>query len=237
MNRPAVGGSARPGARPAVGGLPRPDGLPRPPRRGATRPTLLGIHRAGDSAVHRVPAGAKLAGLAGLGLVVVLADGPVPAVAVLAATLALAATARLSPAPLLRAMRPALVTAAVAGLYQWWARDAATALATAAGLLALVLAAVVVTSTTPVDRMMDVAARLVRPLRGVGPTPETFALSVGLVLRTIPALATTVAEARDAARARGLDRSPRAWLSPTAVRTVRRARETGEALAARGLLD
>ncbi len=211
--------------------------LPRPPRRGATRPTLRGAHRPGHSLVHRTSAGVKLAALAVLGLVVVLAGGPVPVLAVLGLVLVLAGIARLPAGPLLRATAPALVTAAAAGLYQWWARDAATALATAAGLAALVLAAVVVTSTTPVDRMMDVAARLVRPLRRVGLTAETFALAVGLVLRTIPALATTVGEVRDAARARGLERSPRAWLSPLAVRTVRRARDTGEALAARGLLD
>ena len=57
------------------------------------------------------------------------------------------------------------------------------------------------------------------------------------MLRSVPALLTTATEVRDAARARGLDRSPRALLVPTAVRTVARARATGEALAARGIGD
>jgi len=46
-----------------------------------------------------------------------------------------------------------------------------------------------------------------------------------------------VAESRDAARARGLDRDPRAVVVPAAVRAVGHARRTGEALAARGLGD
>ena len=63
----------------------------------------------------------------------------------------------------------------------------------------------------------------------------SFALSVGLFLRTIPVLARMSLETRDAARARGLDREPRAILVPAAVRMVAHARATGDALAARGL--
>ena len=40
-----------------------------------------------------------------------------------------------------------------------------------------------------------------------------------------------------AARARGLERSPRALVVPIALRTVARAQTTGEALHARGILD
>ena len=71
----------------------------------------------------------------------------------------------------------------------------------------------------------------------MGLRPEIFALSVALMLRTIPALVQTAGEVRDAARARGLERCPRALLVPAAIRTVARARATGEALAARGLAE
>jgi biotin transport system permease protein len=47
----------------------------------------------------------------------------------------------------------------------------------------------------------------------------------------------TTLESRDAARARGLDRDPRALVIPAAVRMVGHARATGDALAARGLGD
>ena len=74
------------------------------------------------------------------------------------------------------------------------------------------------------------------PLRGYLVLPGANG-PVGIMLRAIPALLETFAETRDAARARGLDRSPRALLVPAAVRTVSRARATGDALAARGLAD
>ncbi len=44
-------------------------------------------------------------------------------------------------------------------------------------------------------------------------------------------------ETRDAARARGLGRHPRAYLTPFVIRVVARAHETGDALTARGLGD
>jgi len=42
---------------------------------------------------------------------------------------------------------------------------------------------------------------------------------------------------RDSARARGLERSPRALVVPSIVQVVAYGRATGEALAARGLTD
>jgi biotin transport system permease protein len=46
-----------------------------------------------------------------------------------------------------------------------------------------------------------------------------------------------VHEVRDAARARGAERDPRVWLTPAVLRVVGRARDLGEALAARGIVD
>jgi biotin transport system permease protein len=50
-------------------------------------------------------------------------------------------------------------------------------------------------------------------------------------------LVETLAEARDARRARGLERSARALLVPVVVRTMRQADRLGEALVARGVDD
>jgi biotin transport system permease protein len=71
----------------------------------------------------------------------------------------------------------------------------------------------------------------------VGLPPETVALAVGLFLRTVPVVVRVVGESRDAARARGRERDPRATVVPAAVRMVAHARTTGDALAARGLAD
>lgn len=181
--------------------------------------------------------GAKLLALAALGVTVVVLRGPIGALLLLAAVIALALAARLPLRPTLRGLLPVLATALVAAGYQWFTRGPAPAVEVAADLLTLVLAATLVTATTPTDRLLDVLVRAVRPLRRVGVNPEAVGFAVTLLLRTVPEIARLVSEVRDAARARGLERDPRVWLTPAVLRVVGRARDQGEALAARGVLD
>lgn len=199
--------------------------------------TLLGAHRTARTPLDRAPTGAKLAGLAVLGVAVVVTGGVVPSLALLVLTVALAAVAALPPGRTLRGMLPVLMTAALAGGYQAWARGWGPAVEVVADLLTLVLAAAVVTATTPADRLLDGLTRAVRPLRRVGVRPDVVALAVALVLRTVPEIARTVHEVRDAARARGAERDPRVWLTPAVLRVLGRARDLGEALAARGIVE
>ena len=200
-------------------------------------PQPLGLYRHGTSPMHRLPPGAKLAGLAALGLAVLVARGPVASVALLAVAVAATAVGRVPVRSVVRSLLPVLVATLLLGAYQWWQRGPVVAVEVAADVLTLVVAASAVTATTPADRMLDVLDRVLRPLRHVGVRPDVVSLAVALMLRSVPALMTTAREARDAARARGLERSPRALLVPAAVRTVARARATGEALAARGIGD
>jgi biotin transport system permease protein len=60
---------------------------------------------------------------------------------------------------------------------------------------------------------------------------------LALTIRAVPVLTATFEQARDARRARGLERSARALLVPLVVRTVRHADQLGEALVARGVDD
>jgi biotin transport system permease protein len=200
-------------------------------------PSPLGLYRHGTSPMHRLPSGAKLTGLALLGVAVVVARGPVASLALLAVAVAANLAGRVPLRSVLRSLRAVLVTTALVAAFQWWQRGPDVALEVAADLLALVLAAGAVTATTPADRLLDLLDRALRPLRVVGVRPDLVSLAVALMLRTVPALLTTAREVRDAARARGLERSPRALLVPAAVRMVARARATGEALAARGIGD
>lgn len=195
----------------------------------------LGLYHPGSSLLHRAPAGLKLALLAVFALVVVLADGPASALVALGVALLLQLVSRVPWHRTTRGLVPTLVIAAMIGGYQWWARDWQTAVEVAVDLVALVLVSTLVTATTRADALLDVLARMGRPLRHVGLSPELFGLTVGLFLRTIPVLVRTTTETRDAARARGLERNPRAVLVPAAVRMVAHARATGDALAARGL--
>jgi biotin transport system permease protein len=212
--------------------------LTSPPRAHASGGVgLLGLYHPGTSWLHRLGPGPKAAALAALGIGVVVARGPWWALGLLAGSAVAAASARLPLRTTARGLLPVLVTATLIGGYQWWQRDWVTGVEIASDLVTVVLAATVVTATTPTDRMLDAVARAVRPLRRLGASPETVALAVALMLRAVPALVRTTTEVRDAARARGLEHDPRALLVPAAVRAVGRARLTGEALAARGLGD
>lgn len=202
-----------------------------------SRVVLLGLYHPADSPVHRAPVGARLAALAAVGIAVVVLRGPWTALGLLGAVLVVAAVARLPWRPTLRGLVPLLLTAALLAAYQAWQRSWPLAVEVAADLLTVALAATVVTATTPADRLLDAVHRALRPLRRVGVDPDAVALATQLMLRAVPAVGELAEQTRDAARARGLERSPRALLVPFALRTVAHAQALGEALAARGLGD
>ena len=197
----------------------------------------LGLYQPGTSPVHRLGGGTQLAALAALGVVLVAWPRWTVALGALVVVLAMAFLARLRWRESARGLVPILVLLAGVAGFQLWQRGWEVAVQVSASLFALVLAGTVLTATTRGDRLVDLLVRGAGPLARVGLRPEVFALAVALMLRTIPALVEVFGEARDAARARGLERDPRAVVVPTAVRTVARAHAVGEALAARGLAE
>ncbi|MFT4083621.1 MAG: CbiQ family ECF transporter T component [Nocardioides sp.] len=197
----------------------------------------VGVYRPGTSLLHRLPVGPKLAGLAGLSVAIVLVRGPWTSVGFLAIAVALLLLARLDPRPVLRSLRVVLVVALIVAVLQWWLFSLARATESLLDLVALALLALTCSATTPVTAMLDAIVRWCGPLRHVGVDPERVGLTLGLAIQAMPATLTLARETRDAARARGLDRSPRAHLTPFVIRVVARAHETGDALRARGIGD
>lgn len=198
---------------------------------------LVGLHRPGTTWLHRLPAGVKLLGLLVLGAVVVLVRGPWSGAVALAVALALAAYGGLGAREGLRTLRGLLLVAALLGAFQAWSNGWPRAVESVGDLLALVVLATVVTLTTPVDEVLDALTWALRPLRPLGVDPDRVALTFSLALRAIPTTVAIAEETRDAAVARGLERSPRARLVPLVVRVVAHARATGDALDARGVGD
>jgi biotin transport system permease protein len=121
--------------------------------------------------------------------------------------------------------------------FQVWQRGWPTAIHVVAGLVAVVIAARVFTATTSIDSMLDAITRGLGPFRRIGVNPEKVALSFSLMIRAIPGILEIAHETRAAAKARGLERSPRALLTPMVIRTVAHAYDTGAALHARGIGD
>ncbi|MCH1867340.1 energy-coupling factor transporter transmembrane component T [Nocardioides sp. CFH 31398] len=198
---------------------------------------LLGLHRPGTTVLHRLGAGTKLLGLIVLGVVVVVVSGPVTALPLVVGAAAVLAWTAGGVRPVWRALRGVLLLVVLLGAWLAWAQGWERAVERMGDVATLVLLATVLTTTTPIDAMLDAITRGLRPLRRLGVSPEAVALAFSLMLRGVPATLDLARETRDAARARGLERNLRALLVPLALRTVANARATGQALHARGVGD
>ena len=201
-----------------------------------TGPGLFTAHVPGSTFLHRAPMWLKLVGVLAVGIVPWFAVSVWPMLVVSSALGALIAAAGLPVRRLFRSLRALLPMVAVIGAYQWWARDLPYAARLVLGIANAFVAAGVLTATTPVTDLLDGLVRAARPVRRLV-DPEVVALTLGIAIRSVPWVAGSFAAVRQSARARGLERSPRAVVVPTVIHTVAYARMTGEALAARGLTD
>ena len=181
--------------------------------------------------------GIKLLGLFAFGIAVVVAPGWVAALGALGIGFVLALLAGLRGRALWRPIRAFALVGLLLFAFQAWQHGWERGVEVVAELLALILAASAVTASTAVDELLDTIARALAPFRRLGVSPERVALAFSLAIRTIPQAFGLARETRDAARARGLERDPRAFAVPFALRMVLHARDTGAALHARGLGD
>lgn len=194
------------------------------------------------SPVHRTPAGWKLLTLVGLS-VLVFAVPTLPVVGgALGAVLALGLVmARLPVAVLARQARAVLWWLVGLFVLHWVLTDVATGGLTVLRLLALVLAAAVVTATTRVTAMVAVVERICWPLQWVGVRPARIGLVIAMALRFIPLIAERADRIREAQAARGGSvrglRGLTQMVVPLLVQVLQLAHTVSEALDARGADD
>ncbi|WP_062518124.1 energy-coupling factor transporter transmembrane component T family protein [Demequina gelatinilytica] len=198
--------------------------------------TLLGIYRPARTPLHLAPAWFKMLMLLGISIASLAISDPVTSLGILAASLLLLASTRPPLKATLKGMALITVLAIMAAGFQIWLGDYVRALDLAGDLIAISALALAVTSSTSMAQMMDLVVALARPIRWILP-PETLGLLVALTLRAIPEAAQILTESRVAARARGLERDPRAILIPSGARTVGFALQLGQALHARGIAE
>lgn len=202
---------------------------------------LVAQYAPGTSWLHRASAGSKLLGLVILAIALVIVPGALGAGGVAAVITAVAFGVRIPWRYIAAPVTLAALTAGGLAIFHYFFTDVTAAVRVSSSLISLVLAAALVTTTTPVDAMLDVAHRLAAPvskwpvIRSTGFSAERFALAVSVMLRAIPTIIILARQTRHAAVARGLQRSPRALIVPVVLRTVSHAQRTAEALAARGL--
>jgi biotin transport system permease protein len=202
----------------------------------------LALYVPRGSLVHRTPAGWKLLGLAGLSVLVFA----LPSLPVVAGTLAGVVVVGLGAARL-----PVAVLGRQARAVLWWlvalfvlhalVTDVLTGAVTALRLLALVLAAAVVTATTRVTEMVAVVERVCGPLRWVGVRPARIGLVIAMALRFLPLISERADRIREAQAARGGSargvRGLTTTVVPLLVQVLQLAHTVSEALDARGADD
>lgn len=193
---------------------------------------MIGVAGAGTGPLRRAPAGPKVLALLAVTATAFVFAAPV-ALAGLGALVAVGHA--VTRGPRWRFLRFLLAAAVVLFAVQWWFLGLPAATVIVLRFVITVAAAHLLTLTTAVDELVALVEGLARPLRRVGVDPERLGLLVGLTMAAVAALTRIAADVGEAARARGLDRSPAARLVPLVVRAVRHADELGEALAARGV--
>jgi biotin transport system permease protein len=199
--------------------------------------TPLGLYSPGDSPLHRAPAGGKLLALLALVTAVVLVGSPVWLGAACVLVAAGHAVARIPVRRILPPLRTLLLLAVLVGALQVWLLGWQPAVVTVLRLSASLAAAGLFTLTTRIDAVVATVERAAGPLRRIGVRADRLGLLVGLTVQAVTTLSAIAGSVREAARARGAERSPTAFAVPFVVRTLRHADELGEALAARGIGD
>lgn len=198
--------------------------------------SLLGIYRPGTTPLHKASAGLKSLLLILTVVVTMLVSDPVTSVGIMCASLLLLLSTAPPAKPTLRAMAFIMVVATLTVTFQLWRGEIDRAIDVAADLTSIAALALAISCSTPMEAMLDLVSRIVRPFGRILP-PETIGLMFALTLRAIPEAARIFIDARTAARARGLERDPRAVLIPGATRTVGFALQLGQALHARGIAE
>lgn len=197
----------------------------------------LGEYISKRSPLHRVRPGAKLLGLFLFGALAIAFRSVPTGIVALALGVTLALLAGMRTADLARVGSRFVIVGVILFAFQAWQRGWEQGFAVVATLFALLLAASALTASTAADELIDTIVWLLGPLRRFGVRPEQVALAFSLALRSIPIVLEQARETRAAAKARGLERSPRAYLVPFVLRVVAHAQLTGEALHARGISD
>lgn len=198
---------------------------------------LTGAYVARASPLHRVPAGVKLLALA-VACTALLLVRTLPGVGIgTVLVVALYAVGRIRPAEAWAQVRPLRWFMAVLLVVQLLVTDVDAAVSLTMRVVLAVALAGLVTLTTRTTELMAAIERVLGPLRRFGVDPRRVALMMSLAIRSVPVVASIAQRVRDAQRARGQERSIKAFAVPLVVGVLRYADALGEALHARGLED
>lgn len=198
----------------------------------------LGIYVDADSPIHRIPVLWKFPILISFIIgTAIFIKTPVGAMGCVIAVAIVSLIARIPPTTAWNQWWPVLPILLFLGAFQWWQRGFPFAATHVLVLFASVMAATLLTLTTRIEAMMDAVEKALHPFARFGLPVESITLAISLTIRLIPVMLSTVNEVLDARKARGAGFSVVAFGTPVIIRSIRRARNIGDALLARGAGD
>lgn len=190
-----------------------------------------------ETALHRLPAGAKLALLAALTLgLMALTDLRLIALASAATALLYLAQGRTFAAYGTRMLRPLWPFLVVLAVWHGVTGELARGAAIGLRLLSAVALANLVTMTTRLDDLIAVLERLAQPLARLGLKPRVLALALALAIRFTPVLLDKTRVLMQAWRARSPRRPGWRVVLPVLLIALDDADHVSDALRARGAL-
>ncbi|MFI7443664.1 energy-coupling factor transporter transmembrane component T family protein [Nonomuraea indica] len=198
---------------------------------------MTGVYVPGDSPLHRLPAGAKLLGLALLCTTLFLLGSPLWLGGSTVLVVLLYAVSGVGPGAAWAQVKPLRWFAVALFVMQFVLVDLHGAVSATLRLVLAVALAGLVTLTTRFADMMACFERCLAPLRLLGVDPFRVSLVLSLAVRSVPVISALATRVREAQQARGLSWSVRAFAVPLVVSVLRHADAMGEAMSARGLDD
>lgn len=192
------------------------------------------LYVAGQSPLHRLPAGLKLALLAAAGAGLFMLRDPRWLGLAFAIAAVLVASTGVSARGVWRQVRGLLWVLLAVGLFTGWFQGWIDALAVVLRVGAMVGLALAVTLATRTSDLIAVCEAVLKPLERIGLVDAgKVALALALALRFVPEIWRNFQEIREAQAARGLGAHPIALIVPLIVLTLKRAQEVAEAIDAR----
>lgn len=195
---------------------------------------MISGYLARDSVLHRLPAGAKLGGLAVLTLLLVPVTSPLVLIGALVVVLCVYLALGRDAVRRLAFLRTLLPLFLIIGVVHALANDWWSATGAVVRIVLMILLADLVTMTTTMQAMMDALAPVMRPLRVFGLDPRRLSLAVALVLRFVPVLLEAWRARGEAWRARTGRRVSFRLVAPFLAEALRMADQVAESLDARG---
>ncbi len=198
---------------------------------------MISVYVPGTSPLHRAPAGVKLAALLVFTTLLLIFRSPITVAIGTIAVLFAYALGGFSPRTALAQVWPLRWIVLLLFPFQLWLGGWQAAVSIVGTLILAVALAALVSLTTTTTDLLATLERILYPVRYLRWDPARIAFVLTLAIRVVPVIYAQFGDVRDARRARGLERSVRAYALPVVIRTIGYSRKLGDALVARGLDD